>query len=83
MAFRVKFEKYIYFIDLYADVAPEEQEQLFQKISSNKETVMLAEYIKNKDREEGREEGELNRARKMLLKTLNVKFGAIFRSTVL
>ncbi len=28
-------------------------------------------------REEGREEGELKRARKMLLKTLNVKFGAI------
>ena len=51
------FQKYMYFIDLYADVAPEEQERLFQKIISNKETVMLAEYIKNKGRQEGREEG--------------------------
>ncbi len=53
------FEKYIYFIDSYAQVSPEEQEQLSQQLSSHKETAMLAEYIKNKGRLEGWQEGRL------------------------
>lgn len=53
-----KFEKYVPFIDLYAEVRPEEQRQLCQELFQHEETTMLAEYIKDMGRKEGRKEGE-------------------------
>ncbi|WP_052812885.1 DUF4351 domain-containing protein [Desulfonatronum thioautotrophicum] len=54
---RAHFEKYIDFIDIYAQVQPEEQEVICAEIMENKETAMLAQYIKDLGRTEGRTEG--------------------------
>lgn len=51
------FDKYVDFIDLYAEVTPEEQQTLYQEIIQNEETAMLAQYIREKGKLEGRTEG--------------------------
>jgi hypothetical protein len=55
------FEKYVAFIDLYADVKPEEQRQLCQELIQHEETAMLAEYLKDMGRKEGHKEGSYKR----------------------
>ncbi len=57
LASRVNFEKYVDFIDVYAEVQPEEQKALYDDIIEHKETAMLAQYIKDLGRVEGRVEG--------------------------
>lgn len=52
------FEKYIYFIDTYAQMAQEEQVSLYQEFITKKETAMLAQYIKDIGHKEGRKEGQ-------------------------
>ena len=67
------FEKYVYFIDIYAQVQPEEQEALCAEIMENKETAMLAQHIKNL----GRDEGMLFEAKEMVTAALGVKFSQV------
>jgi len=49
----VLFDKYVDFIDVYAEVTPEEQQTLYQDMTKHKESVMLAQYIKDKGKQEG------------------------------
>ena len=50
---RKLFEKYVDFIDIYAEVSEEEKEDLYQELCEREETVMLAQYIRSKGFEEG------------------------------
>ncbi len=52
------FSKYLHFIDTYADVAPEEQQLIYNALIEQKETAMFSEYIKDLGREEGKKEGK-------------------------
>ena len=54
---RVLFDKYTDFIDVYSEISDQEQQQLYETIIQHKDTVMLAQYIKEKGRQEGRQEG--------------------------
>uniref|UniRef100_A0A7C4RU30 DUF4351 domain-containing protein n=1 Tax=Desulfatirhabdium butyrativorans TaxID=340467 RepID=A0A7C4RU30_9BACT len=54
---RKLFEKYVDFIDIYAEVSEEEKEDLYQELCKNEETVMLAQYIRSKGFEEGLQVG--------------------------
>jgi hypothetical protein len=51
------FDKYVEFIDVYSEISDQEQQQLYENIIQHKETAMLAQYIKDKGRQEGRQEG--------------------------
>ena len=42
------FDKYVDFIDVYAEVSKKEQENLYHEIIQHKETAMLAQYIRDK-----------------------------------
>ncbi len=54
------FDKYVDFIDIYAEVLEEEREDIVSKLTEQKETVMLAQYIKDKGIQEGIPLGETN-----------------------
>jgi len=51
------FDKYVDFIDIYAEISEEEKDDLYRELSENEETVMLAQYIRNKGFEEGIQQG--------------------------
>ncbi len=63
------FEKYVDFIDVYADVRQEERDDILRALEERKETVMLAEYIKDK--------GRIEVARENVLEVLNTKFSSV------
>ena len=42
------FDKYVDFIDIYAQITEQEQERLYHNIIQHEETAMLAQYIRNK-----------------------------------
>ncbi|WP_080805100.1 hypothetical protein, partial [Desulfamplus magnetovallimortis] len=67
------FEKYVPFIDLYAEVKSEEQRQLCQELFQHKETAMLAEYIKDMGRKEGRQEGRQEGEQKVVTMIRNAE----------
>ena len=52
------FDKYLGFIDTYAEIGEDEQLKLYDEIVQHKETAMLAEYIREKGRTEGEKRGE-------------------------
>lgn len=47
------FDKYVDFIDVYAEVTQEEQQAIYHELSDREETAMLAQYIRNKGYEDG------------------------------
>lgn len=51
------FDKYVDFIDVYAEVTKEEQAFIYHELSEREETAMLAQYIRNKGYEEGIQQG--------------------------
>ncbi|WP_084503118.1 DUF4351 domain-containing protein [Desulfatirhabdium butyrativorans] len=57
LADRRLFDKYVDFIDVYAEVTKEEQVVIYQELSNREETAMLAQYIRNKGYEEGIQQG--------------------------
>ncbi len=79
LASRAHFEKYVDFIDVYAEVQPEEQKALYDDIIEHKETAMLAQYIKdlgrNEGRVEGRGEGEVIGRQAILQRLVTKRFG--------
>ncbi len=77
LASKPLFAKYVDFIDIYAQVQPEEQQALCAEIMENKETAMLAQYIKDIGRDEGRKEGMLFEAKEMVNAALGVKFSRV------
>ncbi len=68
--------KYVYFIDTYAEVSEKERKEIYDKISQQKETIMLAEYIKDI----GRKEGIIMTAREDLIDALEIRFGIVQQS---
>ena len=72
LASRMLFDKYVDFIDVYAEVSEEEQESLYHEIIQHKETAMLAQYIRDK----GMQQGMLLEARDMLIEVLTERFGS-------
>jgi predicted transposase YdaD len=53
------FDKYVDFIDVYAEIRDEEREAIYRMMTESEETAMLAQYIKDKGFQEGRREGRL------------------------
>jgi len=52
------FDKYVDFIDVYAGVREDERELIFREMTEQEDTAMLAQYIKDKGIQEGRQEGK-------------------------
>ncbi|ACN15613.1 conserved hypothetical protein [Desulforapulum autotrophicum HRM2] len=50
------FDKYVDFIDTYAEIEDQEQLNLYNEIVQHKETAMLAQYIRERGMQEGRKE---------------------------
>lgn len=82
---RKLFDKYIDFVDVYAEIYKKGKDVLYRELSENEETVMLAQYIRNKGFEEGIQQGiergieqGLHRGMATTLKrTLRKRFGAL------
>ena len=51
------FDKYVDFIDVYAQVSEQEQENLYNEIIQHEETIMLAQYIREKGVQQGVQQG--------------------------
>ena len=77
LASRMLFDKYVDFIDVYAEVSEEEQENLYHEIIQHKETAMLAQYIRNKGMQQGMQQGMLLDAQDMLIEVLTERFGSV------
>ena len=67
------FDKYVDFIDVYAKVSKEEQENLYHKIIQRKETIMLAQYIRDK----GMQQGIIQTTKENIIEVLELRFGKI------
>ena len=80
-ASRILFEKYVDFIDVYAQIKPDEKDSLYNEIVQHKETAMLAQYIRDKGKQEGIQEGIQKGIRKgireSIIDTLQIRFGKI------
>ena len=57
LATPILFDKYIDFIDIYAEITEDEKETVYQDLNEHRETAMLAQYIKNKGFKEGIQQG--------------------------
>ena len=51
------FDKYLDFIDTYAEIDGQEQLDLYDEIVQHKETAMLAQYIRERGKQDGIKEG--------------------------
>ena len=67
------FDKYVDFIDTYAEIRKQEQQELYNEIVQHKETAMLAQYIRNK----GIEQGIIKKAKKDIINILELRFGKV------
>ena len=73
LASALLFDKYVDFIDVYAGVRPAERETIYREIIEHKETAMLAQYIREKGRQEGRQETQ----KENIVEILQMRFGEI------
>ena len=79
------FDKYVDFIDVYAGIREDEREAIFREITEQEDTVMLAQYIRDKGFQEGKLEGwkdgeldgELKGGRVLLERLLTRRFGPL------
>jgi hypothetical protein len=75
------FDKYIYFIDMYAEVSESEREKIFKELEEQKEMESFSQYIKQKGKQEGLQEGLLlgtaHTARESVLTILELRLGKI------
>ena len=69
LASALLFDKYVDFIDAYADVRSVERETIYREIIEHEETAMLAQYIQEKGREEAQKEN--------IVEILQMRFGTI------
>jgi hypothetical protein len=51
------FDKYVDFIDVYAEVREDEREAILREMTEQEDTAMLAQYIRDKGFQEGKLEG--------------------------
>jgi hypothetical protein len=81
LASRMLFDKYIDFIDVYAEVSEEEQENLYHEIIQHKETAMLAQYIRDKGMKQGMQQGMqqgiIQTTKENIIEALKLRFGKI------
>ncbi|MDM8542600.1 DUF4351 domain-containing protein [Desulfococcaceae bacterium HSG9] len=78
------FDKYAYFIDIYANIHQKERQHIFRELKETEETLMLYEYIKDKGfqqgmkqgmrqgMQQGMQQGELNLLSKQIAKKFNL-----------
>jgi hypothetical protein len=75
------FDKYVDFIDVYAGIREDEREAIFREITEQEDTVMLAQYIRDKGFQEGElkgwKDGELKGGRVLLERLLTRRFGPL------
>ena len=71
------FDKYVDFIDVYAGIREDEREAIFREITEQEDTIMLAQYIKDKGFQEGELKGELKGGRVLLERLLTRRFGPL------
>ncbi|MBW1940934.1 MAG: hypothetical protein JRI28_06110 [Deltaproteobacteria bacterium] len=75
------FDKYVDFIDIYAQVSPEEQNSLYREIIQHEETAMLAQYIREKGKREGIQQGMrqgvIKTNKENVIEILELRFGKI------
>jgi hypothetical protein len=75
------FDKYVDFIDVYAGIREDEREAIFREITEQEDTVMLAQYIRDKGFQEGElkgwKDGELEGGRVLLERLLTRRFGPL------
>ena len=69
--------KYVDFIDVYAQVSEEEQENLYHEIIQHKETIMLAQYIRDKGMQQGMQQGIIRTTKENIIEALELRFGKI------
>ncbi len=75
------FDKYAYFIDVYANIQKEERSRIYRKLKQTEETFMLYQYIKDKGFqqgiqkgiEQGIQQGEINLLSTIISNKFNVK----------
>ena len=77
LASRMLFDKYVDFIDVYAEVSEEEQENLYHEIIQHKETAMLAQYIRDKGMQQGMQQGIIQNTKENIIEALELRFGKI------
>jgi len=53
------FDKYVDFIDVYAEINEQEKQSLYQELFEEEDTAMLAQYIREKGFQEGLVKGKL------------------------
>jgi hypothetical protein len=75
------FDKYIDFIDVYAEIREDERESLLLEMTKQEDTVMLAQYIREKGFQDGEIKGEIKgevKGRRILLEhLLTRRFGTL------
>ena len=85
LASNVLFDKYVDFIDVYAKISPEEQDALYQEIVEHQETAMLAQFIREKGKQEGLQQGKqeglqqgmLQTSKAYIIEVLELRFGKV------
>jgi hypothetical protein len=79
------FDKYVDFIDVYAGIREDEREAIFREITEQEDTIMLAQYIRDKGFQEGElkgwKDGELKGGRVFLERLLTRRFGSLTQHT--
>jgi hypothetical protein len=71
------FDKYIDFIDVYAEIREDERESLLLEMTKQEDTVMLAQYIREKGFQDGEIIGEMKGRRILLEHQLTRRFGTL------
>ena len=85
LASNVLFDKYVDFIDVYAKISSEEQDTLYREIVEHQETAMLAQYIREKGKQDGLQQGMqegllqgvLQTGKANIIEVLELRFGKI------
>lgn len=62
------FDKYVDFIDAYSDIREDEKETLHRELIEKEDTVMLAQYIRDKGFQDGRLEGKCTVIERQLIR---------------
>ena len=77
LAAPMMFDKYIDFIDVYAEIREDERESLLLEMTKQEDTVMLAQYIREKGFQDGEIIGEMKGRRILLEHQLTRRFGTL------
>ena len=71
------FDKYVDFIDVYAQISEQEQKSLYHEIIQHKETAMLAQYIRDKGMQQEMQQGIIQNTKENIIEALELRFGKI------